>query len=139
MSIILQDSVHLETPFRSPVRPSAPLDPRTSPGEGDVSFELESPGGYRRTVTGKDRLSRRRGEDVHGARTRRSADPGASAGHQENDRERRVGASRYKRPERYFDEGGFDDPNDVSLPSPCFAPIIFVGRSATAWFAVTGQ
>lgn len=27
----------------------------------------------------------------------------------------------------------------VSLPSPCFAPIIFVGPSATAWFAVTGQ
>jgi hypothetical protein len=26
----------------------------------------------------------------------------------------------------------------VGLPSPCFAPIIFVGPSATAWFAVTG-
>jgi len=27
----------------------------------------------------------------------------------------------------------------VSLPSPCFAPIVFVGPSATTWFAVTGQ
>lgn len=27
----------------------------------------------------------------------------------------------------------------VSLPRPCFAPIIFVGPSATAWFGVTGQ
>jgi hypothetical protein len=27
----------------------------------------------------------------------------------------------------------------VSLPSTCFAPIVFVGPSATAWFAVTGQ
>ena len=52
MSIILQDPVHLETPFRSPVRPAAPLDLRTASGEGDVSFEVESPGGYRRTVTG---------------------------------------------------------------------------------------
>ena len=53
MSIILQDPVHLETPFRSPVRPAAPLDPRTASGEREVSFELESPGGYRRTVTGR--------------------------------------------------------------------------------------
>lgn len=52
MSIILQDQVHLETPTRSPVRPAAPLDPRTASGERQVSFELESPGGYRRTVTG---------------------------------------------------------------------------------------
>jgi hypothetical protein len=27
----------------------------------------------------------------------------------------------------------------VTLPSPCVAPIIFVGPSATTWFAVTGQ
>jgi hypothetical protein len=27
----------------------------------------------------------------------------------------------------------------VSLPSPCVAPIIFVGPSATTWFSVTGQ
>jgi hypothetical protein len=26
----------------------------------------------------------------------------------------------------------------VTLPSPCFAPIIFVGPSPTTWFAVTG-
>ena len=52
MSIVLQDPVHLETPTRSPVRPAAPLDPRTVSGERKVSFELESPGGYRRTVTG---------------------------------------------------------------------------------------
>jgi hypothetical protein len=52
MSIILQDPVELETPNRSPVRPAAPLDPRTASEERKVSFELESPGGYRRTVTG---------------------------------------------------------------------------------------
>ena len=52
MSIILQDPVHLETPTRSPVRPAAPLDPRTASGERKVSFEVESRGGYRRTVTG---------------------------------------------------------------------------------------
>jgi hypothetical protein len=52
MSIILQDPVHLERPTRSPVRPAAPLDRRTASGERDVSFELESPGGYLRTVTG---------------------------------------------------------------------------------------
>jgi hypothetical protein len=27
----------------------------------------------------------------------------------------------------------------VSLPSPCVAPIVFVGPSGTAWFAATGQ
>ena len=27
----------------------------------------------------------------------------------------------------------------VTLPSPCFAPIVFVGPSAATWFAVTGQ
>jgi hypothetical protein len=26
----------------------------------------------------------------------------------------------------------------VALPHPCFAPIVFVGPSATTWFAVTG-
>ena len=51
-SIILQDPVEFETPSRSPVRPAAPLDPRTASEEREVSFELESPGGYRRTVTG---------------------------------------------------------------------------------------
>jgi hypothetical protein len=28
---------------------------------------------------------------------------------------------------------------DVSLPNPCFAPMVFVGPSAATWFAVTGQ
>jgi hypothetical protein len=27
----------------------------------------------------------------------------------------------------------------VTLPSPCVAPIVFVGPSATTWFAATGQ
>lgn len=27
----------------------------------------------------------------------------------------------------------------VALPSPCLAPIVFVGPSGTTWFAVTGQ
>lgn len=27
----------------------------------------------------------------------------------------------------------------ISVPSPCLAPIIFVGPSPTTWFAVTGQ
>jgi hypothetical protein len=27
----------------------------------------------------------------------------------------------------------------VTLPSPCFAPIVFVGPSPTTWFASTGQ
>lgn len=52
MSIILKDPVHFETPTRSPVRPVAPLDPRTVSLERKVSFEVESRGGYRRTVTG---------------------------------------------------------------------------------------
>ena len=26
----------------------------------------------------------------------------------------------------------------VSMPSPCFAPIVFVGPPPTTWFAVTG-
>jgi hypothetical protein len=52
MSTILQDPVHFETPTRSPVSPVAPLDPRTVYGERKVSFEVESRGGYRRTVTG---------------------------------------------------------------------------------------
>jgi hypothetical protein len=27
----------------------------------------------------------------------------------------------------------------VALPSPCFAPIIFVTSPTSAWFAVTGR
>jgi hypothetical protein len=53
MSTILQDPVQLQTPPRSPVRPAAPLDSESAPGKREISFELESPGGYRRTVTGK--------------------------------------------------------------------------------------
>jgi hypothetical protein len=52
MSIILQDPVHFETPTRSLVRPAAPLGPRTVSVERKVSFEVESRGGYRRSVTG---------------------------------------------------------------------------------------
>jgi hypothetical protein len=52
MSITLHDTVRFETPSRSPVRPAAPLDPGTPSGERNTSFEVESPGGYRRTVTG---------------------------------------------------------------------------------------
>jgi hypothetical protein len=52
MSIVLQDPVHLETPSRTPIRPAAPLDPATAAGERAVTFGVESPGGYRRTVTG---------------------------------------------------------------------------------------
>jgi hypothetical protein len=53
MSIILEDPVHFETPTRSRVRPAAPLDPESASGSREISFELESPGGYRRTVTGR--------------------------------------------------------------------------------------
>jgi hypothetical protein len=52
MTTILQDPVPFETPSRSPVRPAAPLDPPTTSEKREVSFELESPGGYRRRVTG---------------------------------------------------------------------------------------
>jgi hypothetical protein len=52
MSTILQDPVPFQTPSRSPVRPAAPLDPESASGSREISFELESPGGYRRTVTG---------------------------------------------------------------------------------------
>jgi hypothetical protein len=52
MSINLQDSDYFETPNPATVRSAMPLDPRTVSGKREVSFELESPGGYRRTVTG---------------------------------------------------------------------------------------
>jgi hypothetical protein len=52
MSRTLEDPVRIEAPTRSPVRPAAPLDPKTVTRDREVSFELESPGGYRRTVTG---------------------------------------------------------------------------------------
>ena len=52
MSTVLQDPMHLDTPSRSPVRPTAPIDPGTTSGKREVSFDLESPGGYLRRVTG---------------------------------------------------------------------------------------
>jgi hypothetical protein len=52
MSIGLQDPAHFETPSGSPVGSTAALEPRIIAGKRVVSFELESPGGYRRTVTG---------------------------------------------------------------------------------------
>lgn len=53
MSTILRDPVHFQTPSRSPVRPAAPLDRESGSRSREISFELESPGGYRRTVTGR--------------------------------------------------------------------------------------
>jgi hypothetical protein len=52
MSTVLPNTTHLEIPSRSPVRPAAPLDPGSVAGDREVSFELESHGGYLRTVTG---------------------------------------------------------------------------------------
>jgi hypothetical protein len=56
MSTILPDATHLEIPPRYPVRPTAPLDagsvPKDRPEDREVSLELESHGGYLRTVTG---------------------------------------------------------------------------------------
>jgi hypothetical protein len=52
MSIVLQDPVQLEVPAGSPVRPAAPLDPGPARGAQVVTSDLESRGGYLRTVTG---------------------------------------------------------------------------------------
>lgn len=53
----LMDPVRIEVPKRSPVRPTAPVDPPrdTSTGSGSLerSFELESRGGHLRTVVGQ--------------------------------------------------------------------------------------
>jgi hypothetical protein len=53
----LTDTVRIETPKRSPVRPAAPLDPpgsaRTESRSPERSFEVESRGGYARTVVGR--------------------------------------------------------------------------------------
>jgi len=35
--------------------------------------------------------------------------------------------------------GNSEIEDTVTLPTPCFAPIVFVGPSATTWFAVTGR
>ena len=53
MSTILKDPVYLERPSGSLDRPTLRLDAESASGKPEVSFELESPGGYRRTVTGR--------------------------------------------------------------------------------------
>jgi hypothetical protein len=50
VSIIMQDPVRLEAPARSPVRP--PPGSAAPSMRGKLCFELESRGGYRRTVVG---------------------------------------------------------------------------------------
>ena len=53
----LTDTVRIEAPTRPPVRPTAPLDaPRDTATESrslERSFEVESRGGYARTVVGR--------------------------------------------------------------------------------------
>ena len=53
----LMDSVHIEVPTRSSVQPAAPLDPpRDTASESrllESSFDVESRGGYARTVVGR--------------------------------------------------------------------------------------
>ena len=53
----LMDTVRIEAPTRSPVKPAAPLDtPRDAATESrspERSFEVESRGGYARTVVGQ--------------------------------------------------------------------------------------
>lgn len=53
----LTDTVRIEAPTRSPVSPAAPLDAlrdtSTESRSRERSFEVESPGGYLRTVVGQ--------------------------------------------------------------------------------------
>jgi len=51
----LIDTVRIEVPTRSPVQPAAPLDlPRDNASRSaECSFEVESRGGYARTVVGQ--------------------------------------------------------------------------------------
>ena len=52
----LTDTVRIDTPARSPVEPAAPLDNPTDATESrspERSFEVESRGGYARTVVGR--------------------------------------------------------------------------------------
>ena len=53
----LVDTVRIEAPTRSPVQPVAPLDPprdvASDRGSAERSFEVESRGGYARTVLGR--------------------------------------------------------------------------------------
>lgn len=53
----LMDSVRIDVPTRSPVQPAAPLDPPRDTASQlrlpESSFEVESRGGYARTVVGR--------------------------------------------------------------------------------------
>lgn len=53
----LIDTVRIEAPTRSPVRPAFPLDPSWNDAfesrSGERSFEVASRGGYARTVVGR--------------------------------------------------------------------------------------
>jgi len=52
----LIDTVRIEVPTRSPVQPAAPLNPpdaATGSRSPERSFEVESRGGYARTVVGQ--------------------------------------------------------------------------------------
>lgn len=53
----LTDTVRIDTPTRSPVKPAAPLDPprdaATESRSPERPFEVESRGGYARTVAGR--------------------------------------------------------------------------------------
>jgi hypothetical protein len=51
----LIDTVRIEVPTRSPVQPAAPLDPPRDNASRSTerSFEVESRGGYARTVVGQ--------------------------------------------------------------------------------------
>jgi hypothetical protein len=53
----LVDTVRIEAPTRSPVQPVAPLDPprddASDSESAERSFEVESRGGYARTVLGR--------------------------------------------------------------------------------------
>ncbi len=53
----LMDSVRIEAPTRSQVQPAAPLDPPRDTASvsrlPEISFDLESRGGYARTVVGR--------------------------------------------------------------------------------------
>ena len=49
----LIDTVHIEAPTRSPVQQEAPRDAATESRSPERSFEVESRGGYARTVVGR--------------------------------------------------------------------------------------
>ena len=49
----LMDTVRIEAPTRPPVKPAAPRDAATESRSPERSFEVESRGGYARTVVGR--------------------------------------------------------------------------------------